>query len=39
MAENESKKLSEFASNEELVEFLDTHNIGGYELEEHTLTI
>lgn len=31
MAENKSKKLPEFGSNEEFVEFFDTHDMGEYE--------
>lgn len=34
MAEDKFKKLPEFASNEEFVEFFDTHDMGEYELEE-----
>ncbi|MFQ4142219.1 CopG family antitoxin [Chlorogloeopsis sp. ULAP02] len=31
MAENKSKKLPQFNTNQELVEFFDTHDLGEYE--------
>jgi hypothetical protein len=33
MAESKSKKLPQFSSNQELVEFFDTHDLGEYESE------
>jgi hypothetical protein len=33
MAESDSKKLPQFNSNQELVEFFDTHDLGEYESE------
>ena len=33
MAESKSKKLPKFNSNQELVEFFDTHDLGEYEKE------
>jgi hypothetical protein len=33
MAESKSKKLPQFNSNQELVEFFDTHDMGEYESE------
>lgn len=35
MAEDKLKKLPEFASNEEFVEFFETHGMDEYELEEY----
>ena len=35
MTEDKPKKLPEFASNEEFVEFFETHDKGEYELEEY----